>query len=161
MYDDTRIATKRLKKTSEAISGTHTVIYYKGICTWNITHNTESTAAWNWRLSGGDHRWFRRRNTRKRRPVTRDMKKKTTTTTTTTTIIIIIIIIRIKTCYPSWSVYLFHDLFAIPRSFLPIYTYERHPAGNCTELISFSAPHWTLIMKCLFLIAKRQKYLVK
>jgi hypothetical protein len=27
--------------------------------TCNITHNTESTALWNWSGSGGGHRWFK------------------------------------------------------------------------------------------------------
>jgi len=41
--------------------------------TWNITHNTKvlQCETWSLSLSGGDHRWFKR-NTRKKRPVTRD-----------------------------------------------------------------------------------------
>ena len=38
--------------------------------TWNITHNTESTAVSS--LSGGDHRWFKR-STGKKRPGTGDI----------------------------------------------------------------------------------------
>ena len=41
----------------------------KDSCTWNITHNTESTAVWN----GGDHRWMKSRSTREKRSVTGDI----------------------------------------------------------------------------------------
>ena len=43
----------------------------KDNCTWNITHDIESTAIWNWSLCTGDHQWFKK-STREKRPVTRD-----------------------------------------------------------------------------------------
>jgi hypothetical protein len=43
----------------------------KDSCTWNITHNTGSTAVWNLKLSGGDRRWLKRKSTKEKRRVTR------------------------------------------------------------------------------------------
>ena len=39
--------------------------------TWNIAHNTESTAVWSLKPEHGGYRWFKR-STRKKKPVTRD-----------------------------------------------------------------------------------------
>src|SRR5215510_13050050 len=44
---------------------------------WNITHNTESTAVWSLKLSGGDHCWFNR-ITGKKTAVTRDTTQPST-----------------------------------------------------------------------------------
>jgi len=41
----------------------------KDSCTWNITHITESTAVRSLKVSGGDHRWFKR-STGEKIPVT-------------------------------------------------------------------------------------------
>jgi hypothetical protein len=51
--------------------------------TWNITHNTGSTAVWNWKPGGGDQRWFKR-STGKKRPVTRDNNNNNNNNKTTT-----------------------------------------------------------------------------
>ena len=67
--------------------------------TWNITHNTESTAVWS--LSGGDHRWLKR-CTRKKKPVTTDIH-----------IIRVIIIIIIMYLYLSVEIYLFIGLLVV------------------------------------------------
>ena len=44
----------------------------KDSCTWNITHNTESTASETRSLSSGDHRRLKGRSTKRKRYVTRD-----------------------------------------------------------------------------------------
>ena len=82
----TGIVTKGVKKHLEAVPGKHSIESLQKTAVLGTSHNTEVLQSETWSLSGGDHRWFKRRCARDKRPVARDNE----------IIIIIIIIIIIK-----------------------------------------------------------------
>jgi hypothetical protein len=69
----TGIVSKGLKESLEVIPGKHLIDSLQTTVTLGTSHIVwEVLRSETWSLSGGDHRSFKRRSSRKKRPVTRD-----------------------------------------------------------------------------------------
>ena len=69
----TGIVTKGLKKNLEAITGKHSIYSLQKTAVLGTSHIIRNVLqSETLSLSGGDHRWFKRRSTREKRPVTGD-----------------------------------------------------------------------------------------
>ena len=72
-YWATGIVTRSLKKNLEAVPGKHSIDSLENTVILGTSHIIRKVLQCEtWSLSGGDHRWFKR-NTRTKRPVTRDI----------------------------------------------------------------------------------------
>jgi len=69
----TGIVTRRLRKNLETVPGKHSIDSLQETVILGTSHIIRKVLQCEaWRLSGGDHRWFKR-STGKKRPVTRDI----------------------------------------------------------------------------------------
>jgi putative hemolysin len=69
----TGIVTKILKKNLEAIPGKHSIHSLQQTAVLATSHIILKVLQYDtWSLSGGDHSWFKRRSTGKKRPATRN-----------------------------------------------------------------------------------------
>ena len=81
----TGIVTRSLKKNLETVPGKHSIDSLQKTAVLGTSHIIRKVLQCEaWSVSGGDHCWFKR-NTGKKRPVTRDDNTNTTVATTTTT----------------------------------------------------------------------------